>query len=97
MWSFLFGLFISIIGFLFHLFTYFINWIGRLALLAIGRMYEYDADEAAVALGGGSGLLRFLIRLDESGADMDKPVGLLAAYTATHPPSHYESIELNNY
>lgn len=82
----LFGLLIILVAWVFKAFTRLVNWLGQLVFLAFGRLYEYEADEEAVKLGEGPGLQSFLRKLEMAGADLDRPVGLLAAYTESHPP-----------
>lgn len=82
----LFGLLLMLAAWAFKAVTRLVNWLGQLVFLAFGRMYEYEADEEAVKLGQGPGLHSFLRRLEMAGADVGRPVGLLAAYTQSHPP-----------
>lgn len=84
------GAFMAIFGFVIALFvmffTFFVragNWIFNLAILFVGRKQEHKADEFAIQIGFGVGLLSFLERVKDM--EFEKPKTLFSRIYATHP------------
>ncbi|MFU8797323.1 MAG: M48 family metalloprotease [Gammaproteobacteria bacterium] len=81
----LFGYFFIFVAAFFLLFVRLGNWMLKLSMLFVGRKQEYKADEFAVKVGFGSGLLSFLDKLKNM--QFEEAKGLFARLYDTHPPT----------